>query len=710
MSDSEESFQMLEVIDEKIKNYIAKTNEGESSFTSDINETLIVLFTLLFDFTQVGQRKVAKKCGNSLVQLISRKDLFRSYDSEYVETVNHSLLIISAICNYDSARSVLVEETASLKICIDALVALKGNDPDRNSLRDKFLSCLSTLLRGYITEAVDAGVVNPMIDLLGNEEVASDQKGAAAIILCLIEPEKGQALGARILLSGVVPMLFRTLAKRIPEDASESEKIEYRHLKMIGLRCVACILRHQKLARESAGQFFATEEGENHLKVVVEFAKITSDVSKWLFAAEVLVWLGSVKSCQGLLGRMGAKEALQQVVAEADPHAKWKSLYNQAVSVKTFPALWTTESMFYREQHAFLALWMTRYACAGPLVSVDAYQVREKLCSEEWMAFATTLLASPDTVTRRHAHTALLSLRGDIIGIPAIVKTKAESSRPTSKSSNKSNNVNKSTKAQSSLYSYLLKPLGLEISEEKKVIECLTKAKLPLHIILRPRIHIEEISKALSNLPLGTKLAVIDGIKELREKQKDAEKIVKNAVYEKMAGTEISTLQKQSTSKASEVVEKEGPECFISYCWAQKDKVKILRSTLEDHGISCWMDEQQMEGGDMLFEEIDDGISASDVVISCLSPEYTKSVNCNREVLLATDRKKATIPIVLDALEHWPPRGNLGPILAGKLYIKINDEALGKGGKSNEIKQLIESVLQLLNTSQRRSNHGRKSQ
>ena len=101
------------------------------------------------------------------------------------------------------------ENTPILRICIDALIALKGNEPEKNSLRDKILSCLSTLIRGNVNDAVDAGIVNPMIDLLANDEVVTDQKGAAAIILSLIEPEKGQALGARVLLSGVVPLLFR---------------------------------------------------------------------------------------------------------------------------------------------------------------------------------------------------------------------------------------------------------------------------------------------------------------------------------------------------------------------------------------------------------------------------------------------------------------------------------------------------------------------
>ena len=687
---SEQSFQTLETLTFKLQTYIDEhSKDEEKGYPVEINETLMILFTLLFDFTEPGQVKVAEKCGNFIVQFISNQTLLKSSDPKDIDTMNTSLLIISALCNYSSARGYLTDNTPILKVCIDALVALKGNEPQKNSSRDKFLSCLSTLIRGNVSAAVDAGIVNPMIDLLGNDQVVTDQKGASGIILSLIEPERGQALGARVLLSGVVPMLFKTLAKKVPDNASATDRADCRNLQIIGLRCVACVLRHQKLARESAGQFFSTEEGESHLKSVVEHAKETSDVSRWIFAAEILVWLGTVQSCQGLLGRMGAKQALQQVVAEANPYGKWVSLVNQAVSLKSFISLWTAESIFFHEQHAFLAFWINRYSCGGLDVSADAYSVREKLCSREWLAFTTTLLASPNPITRKHANIALLSLTGEPIEISNYKSS--SSSR-----SGRSSAITPKTKQ----YSHLLNLLGLEKSEESKVIETLMADKLPLHIILRPNISIESISKSLSKLALGTRLAVIDGIKDLRERHRVALEIVSTTVDEKVAVTsKLPKLVKQKNTNIEKGENVTYPECFISYCWAQKPKVKLLKQSIESHGIKCWMDEQQMEGGSMLFEEIDQGISDSSVVISCLSPEYTKSVNCNREVLLATDRKKTTIPVLVEELEQWPPRGNLGPILAGKLYIDLTDTKLGEGKDSEELQPLIQSVLQLLNTS-----------
>ena len=231
---------------------------------------------------------------------------------------------------------------------------------------------------------MEAGILEPIINLLKNTECISDQRGGAEIILSLIEAEKGIVVGARIVLSGAVPLLCETFARDIPTNGSKNEnnkndQAAYRNLQIIGLRCLACILRHQQLARESAMQFFASAKGESHLKSIVEHANPTRDVSRWLFAAEILVWLAAEESCYGILGRLGAKQALRKVVSEADPYGKWKTLVNQAVSVDVLPALWSSSSIFQKEQHAFLALWMNRYSNGGFAVSYDVEKVRSKI-------------------------------------------------------------------------------------------------------------------------------------------------------------------------------------------------------------------------------------------------------------------------------------------------------------------------------------------
>jgi len=95
--------------------------------------------------------------------------------------------------------------------------------------------------------------------------------------------------------------------------------------------------------------------------------------------------------------------------------------------------------------------------------------------------------------------------------------------------------------------------------------------------------------------------------------------------------------------------------------------------------------------GNLFFGEIVSGISESKVFLACVSDKYGESENCRREVQLATDRKKLIIPLIVSTCSTYPPRGSMGPILAGKLYIDISDE-----------EKLLQSCDHLLTTLQQR--------
>eukprot|EP00051_Salpingoeca_urceolata_P034950 m.27443 g.27443 ORF g.27443 m.27443 type:complete len:389 (+) comp8538_c0_seq1:3126-4292(+) len=114
---------------------------------------------------------------------------------------------------------------------------------------------------------------------------------------------------------------------------------------------------------------------------------------------------------------------------------------------------------------------------------------------------------------------------------------------------------------------------------------------------------------------------------------------------------------------------------FISYSWSNKARVTELRNELERNGLNCWMDESIMSGGQQLFEEIDAGVSESQLFIACVSDQYAKSENCRREIQLAADRKRLIMPVLVDELTVWPPRGSVGPLLAGRLYVNCADQA-----------------------------------
>lgn len=75
-----------------------------------------------------------------------------------------------------------------------------------------------------------------------------------------MEPEKGQLIGARILFTGVVQILLETFSRPIPKDSNANDRASHRNLQILGLRILACILRHQELARASAIQFFVKDK------------------------------------------------------------------------------------------------------------------------------------------------------------------------------------------------------------------------------------------------------------------------------------------------------------------------------------------------------------------------------------------------------------------------------------------------------------------
>ncbi len=111
------------------------------------------------------------------------------------------------------------------------------------------------------------------------------------------------------------------------------------------------------------------------------------------------------------------------------------------------------------------------------------------------------------------------------------------------------------------------------------------------------------------------------------------------------------------------------PQIMISYQWDyQKDIVKLYEK-LTKLGYCCWLDIFQMGGGDSLFEKIDAGIRHSKCVLSCVTPKYTKSINCLREMALADALKKPIVPLYLEDTGNWPPAGPMAMVFAEKPYI-----------------------------------------
>jgi hypothetical protein len=130
------------------------------------------------------------------------------------------------------------------------------------------------------------------------------------------------------------------------------------------------------------------------------------------------------------------------------------------------------------------------------------------------------------------------------------------------------------------------------------------------------------------------------------------------------------------------------PQIMISYQWDyQKDIVKLYEK-LTKLGYCCWLDIFQMGGGDSLFEKIDAGIRHSKCVLACVTPKYTKSINCRREMALADALKKPIVPLYVEDTGTWPPAGPMAMVFAEKPYIDFrrSDDKYGRWfGKEFEL-------------------------
>jgi len=175
----------------------------------------------------------------------------------------------------------------------------------------------------------------------------------------------------------------------------------------------------------------------------------------------------------------------------------------------------------------------------------------------------------------------------------------------------------------------------------------------------------------------GINFALMGTIAQVREDNELAKKLaveITNSVKAKERELSIQRKTLKSEDSSMNLNERNKKAIFISYSWANKQSVRKLHDNLLQKGFDCWIDDHKMQGGSELFGEIDNGISDCQLFIACCSNNYGSSVNCQRELLLAFDRKKLIIPVLVATCDPWPPKGQMGPLLAGKIYIDLSSE------------------------------------
>ena len=94
-----------------------------------------------------------------------------------------------------------------------------------------------------------------------------------------------------------------------------------------------------------------------------------------------------------------------------------------------------------------------------------------------------------------------------------------------------------------------------------------------------------------------------------------------------------------------------GSEVFISYSSLDRDRVMPVVDSLRGNGISVWVDEGNIHAADLWSEQIVQAIADCHVMVVMLSQNSTDSHNVVKEVMLASEQKKALLPVYLESAD-----------------------------------------------------------
>jgi len=90
---------------------------------------------------------------------------------------------------------------------------------------------------------------------------------------------------------------------------------------------------------------------------------------------------------------------------------------------------------------------------------------------------------------------------------------------------------------------------------------------------------------------------------------------------------------------------------FISYSHVDKAFADSLADTLRGAGFEVWHDITSLRGGEQWASGIDQAVRACDAFLVVLTPEAVNSQWVTKETLLALDRKKRVIPLLLKTVD-----------------------------------------------------------
>ncbi|KAI8622829.1 hypothetical protein BC830DRAFT_8728 [Chytriomyces sp. MP71] len=91
-------------------------------------------------------------------------------------------------------------------------------------------------------------------------------------------------------------------------------------------------------------------------------------------------------------------------------------------------------------------------------------------------------------------------------------------------------------------------------------------------------------------------------------------------------------------------------DCMLSYNWSHQEVVIRIRDSLEQRGLSCWMDIDQMSGN--VYAKMAEAVLGAHVIVPCITAAYEASGNCKRELNFAIEQVstgiKKIVPVEIE--------------------------------------------------------------
>lgn len=160
-------------------------------------------------------------------------------------------------------------------------------------------------------------------------------------------------------------------------------------------------------------------------------------------------------------------------------------------------------------------------------------------------------------------------------------------------------------------------------------------------------------------------------------KKASAEPMMEEAVMEEVSD-EKPAIEPAPLAEPTPSVEPEGHDAFVSYSHANAETVLPIIESIEETGLSVWIDREEMRAGQNWAGQIVRAIKASDRFCLMCSSQAFESDHVRREVYLADKYGKTMVPIRLD---EAPMPEDIEYFLIGRQWIDLfaldEDERLG---------------------------------